>query len=763
MSLIEYHRKRDFSKTKEPFSGKKKTKAPIFVVQEHHARRLHFDFRLEAFGTLKSWAVPKGPPMEAGEKRLAVEVEDHPISYAKFKGRIPEGEYGAGLVKIWDHGTWIPPQHLRENLKKGHLEFELRGKRLKGRWLLQRTKSLSGSKNQWLLIKRHDPEKRDEQVKPSSAGEKAPLLKKLSPELATLVAEVPEGTEWLHEVKFDGYRTLTILNHRKVEMQTRHGLDWTEKYSPLDRELKKLRVKNGIFDGEIVVLDKEGVSNFSELQETLKSSDKEYKGRRLLYYLFDILYKDGKDLCQESLENRKMILKKVLQSSSNIKNIYYSDHIRGQGEEAFEQSCKKGLEGIISKKRTSSYQMIRTSDWLKVKCSHRQEFVIGGYTDPQGTRSGFGALLLGVYELHNLKTHLRYVGRVGTGFDSKALSNIFPELQKQRTAKSPFDVASPQKTKNIHWVQPTLVAEIEFKAWTNQNILRQASFVALRSDKSPKEITKETPQVLKKKIKSGGEVAPRDSFRISHPERILYPASQVTKLDVARYYKSVAPWLLAQISKRPMALLRCPVDVNSGCFFQKHLSPSSLNAVDEDSVEDHSFLFINSEEGLLQLVQSGVLEFHTWQCSVENPQQPNQVVFDLDPDEDVPWGEVVKTAFRFKNLLSKLFLKSFVKLTGGKGVHVHVPIAPRYSWDQVKAFSKTLAQQLMNEHPTLYTLKMAKKRRSGKIFLDYFRNGLGATAIAPYSLRAQENPYVALPLSWQELKNMKQLKNFDLQ
>ncbi|HEY8270224.1 MAG TPA: DNA ligase D [Pseudobdellovibrionaceae bacterium] len=758
MSLREYRKKRDFSKTKEPLTGKRTAKppifkAPIFVVQEHHTRHLHYDFRLEAFGTLKSWAVPKGPPMEVGEKRLAVEVEDHPLEYAKFKGRIPEGQYGAGLVKIWDRGTWIPPQHLRKELKNGHLEFELKGKRLRGRWLLQRTKNRSGRKNQWLLIKRHDKAKLTDKLR----GEPAPLPIQLAPELATLVAAVPRGDEWLHEIKFDGYRTLAILNKGKVELQSRRGLDWTEKYRPLDKEIKKLKVQSGIFDGEIVVLDEDGRSSFSSLQEALKVLNKDVKGNELIYYLFDILYVNGRNLCEEPLEVRKMILKKILLSSS-VKNIRYSEHIRGQGEEIFVQSCKSGFEGIVSKNRTKSYRMKRTTDWLKLKCSHRQEFVIGGYTDPTGTRESFGALLLGVYESDQRKDKLRYVGRVGTGFDSKMLSDLFPQLQKLRIATSPFEVASPKKTKNTHWVQPSLVAEIEFKAWTHQNILRQASFIALRADKSPKEITKETPLVLKKKAQS----ARKGSFRITHPERVLYPASQVTKLDVARYYKSAAPWILEYVSKRPMSLLRCPTDVTSGCFFQKHVTHSNLTAVDEGVVEDQSFLFINSEEGLLQLVQSGVLEFHTWQCSVTDPEKPNQVVFDLDPDEDVPWREVVKTAFRFKQLLSKISLKSFVKLTGGKGLHVHIPIAPLYSWDEVKAFAKAIAYQLKSEHPDFYTLNMAKKKRSGKIFLDYLRNGLGATAIAPYSLRAREEPFVALPLSWPELKNMKRLKKFDM-
>ncbi|MEN0059784.1 MAG: non-homologous end-joining DNA ligase, partial [Bdellovibrio sp.] len=515
MSLKEYHKKRDFRKTPEPTLSRKSQKEPLFVIQEHHASHLHYDFRLEAFGVLKSWAIPKGPSTTIGEKRLAVEVEDHPISYATFKGRIPKGEYGAGVVKIWDHGTWIPPQNIKQALAKGKLEFELKGKKLKGRWLLIRTQGGKGKKNQWLLFKRHD-----EKTPAKNLGVRSLLPTEIRPQLATLVTQPPEGEEWIHEIKLDGYRTLARLHSRRVQLLTRNALDWTEKYGSLAEDFKNLNVKNALIDGEIIVRDQKGRSHFDELQEALASGQTD----KLEFCAFDLLYLNGRDLREESLETRKELLHEVL-SSSPTPQISFSEHLPGTGNDILKKVCRDGSEGIISKDRSQPYQMTRTQTWLKSKCVQRQEFVVGGYTEPTGSREYLGALLLGVYE----DGELRYVGRVGTGFNQKKLRDIQQKIKKMHSTKCPFHKATPSASRGVHWLRPRLIAEVEFRAWTSANILRQASFIALRSDKTSKEIIKETPQAS-------------PTTRITHPERVLYKNPSVTKLMVAQYYKTVAPW-----------------------------------------------------------------------------------------------------------------------------------------------------------------------------------------------------------------------------
>jgi bifunctional non-homologous end joining protein LigD len=751
VSLQEYRKKRNFNKTREPATGKS-SKKPIFVVQEHWASHLHYDFRLEAFGTLKSWAVPKGPSTEVGEKRLAVEVEDHPIDYAKFHGTIPKGEYGAGRVKIWDHGVWTPPDHLKDNLKQGHLEFELKGKKMHGRWLLQRTNRTTGKKNQWLLIKRHDP------IKKSRRHKNDPWPKDLSPQLALLSTQVPAGPDWLHEIKFDGYRTLTTVKKKAVTFLTRSGLDWSKKYKALEKDFKNLKIDSAVFDGEIVALNEKGQSNFSDLQIALHEND----FGNVVYYLFDLLYLNGEDLRRQPLELRKQKLKEILGSKANNKGkLRFSEHFRAQGKELFTQACHEGLEGIVSKNRNLAYHSGRNDDWQKIKCSQRQEFVIGGYTDPEGSRIGFGSLLMGVYD----QGKFRYIGRVGTGFNSKLLGELTEKLKALQSPKSSFTLAAPQEKTKLHWVKPNLVAEIEFKTWTKDKILRQASFQGLREDKNATEVHIESPSptTSQKKKSSALSVPQKSGFNITHPERLIYPRQKITKLDVANYYKSVAPWLLEHLQNRPLSLIRCPKGASQQCFFQKHVNDNSkMTAIHEDLVRDQKVIFIDSDQGLLQLIQWGVLELHTWQCHSENLEHPDQIVFDLDPDEAVPWKQVIASAYELKELLEKLDLTSFVKTTGGKGLHLHVPILPLYTWDQVKSFSKSVTLQMQSENPDLYTSKMAKKERGGKIFLDYLRNGFGATSVAPYSLRAKENPVTAVPITWTELQSLKGPQVFEL-
>ncbi|MCC2679150.1 MAG: ligD [Pseudobdellovibrio sp.] len=754
MGLKEYRRKRDFKKTKEPAGGKISRKKPIFVIQEHWASHHHFDFRLEAFGVLKSWAVPKGPPTEPGEKRLAVEVEDHPISYAKFHGTIPEGEYGGGEVEIWDKGHWVPPENIKQQLEKGHLEVELHGKKLNGRWLLQRTSRTSGKKNQWLLIKRHD-EKEIKATEAKKKKKKDPWPGFLAPQLALLSDSVPEGIDWIHETKYDGYRTSALINKRSVKLYTRNGLDWTEKYGDIHDELQKLKTSNAILDGEIVVLDENGVSSFSMLQAALSDRD----SSAMKYFVFDLLFLDGEDLRDKPLEERKILLKKLLKTIKS-KKILFSEHIRGQGDEMFKLACQEGLEGIISKDRTAPYHAGRKSDWQKIKCSQRQELVIGGYTNPEGSRAGFGSLLMGIFE----KGHLRYVGRVGTGFTDKNLAKLYQKLIKLETDDSPFTDGSPKAHATIHWVKPQLVAEVEFGSWTADGIIRHAAFVGLREDKTAKEVHMEkAAHVNEKAGKKKSSSKKAKGFVITHPDRIVYPSTGTKKIDVVNYYKSVSPWIMKHISGRPLALIRCPDGVSSTCFFQKQADENSkLTEVNKADADDQRVMSVDSEEGLLQLIQWGALELHTWQAHQKSVMYPDQLVFDLDPDEGLSWAKVREAAFRLKDLLKRLKLESFIKTTGGKGLHIHVPIAPLYTWDQIKNFCKSVTIQLSSEYPDDYTTNILKKNRKGRIFLDYLRNGFGATAIAPFSVRAKEKPTVAVPITWDELKKIKGPDQFDI-
>lgn len=755
MGLQVYRQKRDFSKTREPDSGKASGKQPLFVVQEHWASHHHFDFRLEAFGTLKSWAVPKGPSMVPGEKRLAVEVEDHPIDYAKFKGEIPKGEYGAGHVEIWDKGTWVPPDHLRDHLKKGDLTFELKGKKLKGRFLLRRTGKSSGRKSQWLLIKRHDEDSKEKAAGPKkkllSAKGSDPFPKVKGPQLALLSKKVPVGGDWLHEIKWDGYRSFVNVQGNSVKFLTRSGLDWTNKYAPLDKEFKKLGAKSAIFDGEIVALGADGHPSFADLQDAISRHDM----RNVAIYLFDLLYWNGHDLREKPLEERKELLKEILKKNKSAK-LRFSEHWRATGDELFGKACEEGWEGIISKNRLSPYVSARSDSWQKIKCSLRQELVIGGYTEPEGERSSFGSLLMGAFE----QGKFRYVGRVGTGFTMKTLASLYKKLEALESEECPFTAGAPKKGRGVHWVKPKLVAEIEFKTWTNDGILRHASFQGLREDKPASNVHVEQP--VAENAKPAKAVQKKEpGFHITHPDRVIFAKDKVTKMDVASYYRSVAPWLLPHLVSRPLSLLRCPSSAGGDCFFQKHIAHATLSALREAQIENQKTVSVTDEQGLLQLVQWGVLELHTWQVHLKDPLRPDQLIFDLDPDAALPWKKIVHAAFELRELLERLGLESFVKTTGGKGLHLHVPIAPLYSNEQTKAFCKTVGQQLESSRPELYTVNSRFARRKGRIFIDYLRNGFGATAVAPYSLRNKEHPFVAVPITWEELKKLKGPQVFD--
>lgn len=763
--LAEYTRKRNFKITSEPSAkvAKKGKDVPlIFVVQEHHASHLHYDFRLEWKGVLKSWAVPKGPSLDPAQKRLAVEVEDHPKEYAKFTGTIPKNQYGAGEVYRWDMGTWVPKNDVDEGLRKGRLEFELKGQKLKGEFLLVRTGRRAAKPN-WLLMKRHDnyaeegaefvpivandPKYRKLKKKARAAREKAEL-EFIPPHLAQLVNTPPQGSDWVHEIKFDGYRIQAHIQDGEVKLYTRRGLDWTDKYSVLARALRKLDVDNAILDGEVVWQDEAGRSDFQKLQNAMKAANTD----PLNFWVFDLLMLDGENVRSLPLIARKDRLEKLVDKLDNPQ-IRYSEHYRGVGDKMIEASCSMNLEGIICKRVDGTYVSGRRDDWVKVKCSKRQEFIIGGFTNPEGSRAGFGALLLGVHE----GGKLRYVGRCGTGFNAASLRTVSKKLRPLETDDSPFEIAPP-RGREIHWVKPRLMCEVVYSEMTKDKILRVPVFKGLRTDKKPEEITIEIPKnavkTARKKAAAPKQTNSEDSLPISSPDRVIYTKEKLTKLDIAKYYMQAAKWMLPHVKDRPLSMVRCPNSSTKPCFYSKHFKdlPAHLIAVPDKTHDD--FVAIDSPEGLLQLVQWGSLEIHPWNCHRDDIEAADQIVMDFDPAEDLDFEFVKEGAREMREMLQQLGLKSFLKTTGGKGLHVQFPFAPLYDWDTVKNFAKTLTQEMVSRHPDLYTGNMSKKLRKGKIFLDYLRNGRGATAVAPYSLRARAVSSVAMPISWEELEKL---------
>lgn len=753
--LGDYYKKRDFKKTKEPIGKKKatsKNKGKLtFVVQEHHASHLHYDFRLEWEGVLKSWAVPKGPSQDPADKRLAVQTEDHPLEYGKFHGTIPKGEYGGGEVFIWDKGTWEPDGDVEYGFKKGHLQFTLKGKKLKGKWHLVKThwgKGVRSAKN-WLLIKakENESEIKDEKVIPIKKNVQNCLKEDqwpnfISPQLPRLVTEVPEDADWIHEMKFDGYRIQGHFRNNLARLYTRSGLDWSNSFPHILEGLGKLKVDSAIFDGEIVALDEEGRSHFQKLQNSLTNKH----DKNLLYYIFDLLYLNGKDLRALPLLKRKELLEEVLKGAP--KSLIYSEHFDENGKEFFKVSCQHHLEGIVSKISDSPYRSGRNDMWTKSKCTARQEFVICGFSESKGARTGFGALILGVYEDRKLK----YAGRVGTGFNHQTLKEMRQMLNTLKVKVSPFDINSP-KQRDITWVKPTKVAEISFSNWTTEGVLRNPVFVGLREDKTAKDIHMEKEKKTDKVVKI---ISVRE---VSSPAKILFNKEKITKQEVADFYQSISKHMLPYFQDRPLSLVRCPNGSEGTCFFQKHVSgkvPESFKTfplMENDG--EGIYISINSPQGLRELVQLNAFEIHAWNCHYQTATRPDQIVMDFDPGPDVPWKEVVSAAFELKALLDELNLKSFVKLTGGKGIHVHIPVAPLYDWEQIKSFSQTLSLQMVSTNPEKYVANMSKKLRKGKIFVDYLRNGYGATAVVPYSLRAKPLSAVALPIEWSELKRVK--------
>jgi bifunctional non-homologous end joining protein LigD len=811
MGLEEYRRKRDFARTPEPRGARARPRAErrTFVIQKHAARRLHYDFRLELGGVLKSWAVPKGPSLDPRQRHLAVETEDHPVEYGEFEGIIPAGEYGGGTVMIWDRGEWEPVGDPVRGLERGRLEFRLRGEKLAGQWRLVRM-SGEGEQRNWLLLKSWDEaadrerdicaarplsvasgrtleEIRDqgdavwregkvvrtgaEATSGRSGGRSRPgkleparlpassrrtLPRDLRPQLAQLVKRIPEGPGWLHEIKLDGYRLLGQIDGGRVRLLTRRGQDWTPKLPRLQEALAALPLSSAILDGELVLLRPDGTTSFQALQNALRDSDR----GDVVFFAFDLPYCEGWDLRDSPLVERKRLLRHLLGEATNGKLVRYSDHVEGRGREFYQQACSRMLEGVISKRADSRYVSRRTRSWVKTKCVHRQEFVVVGYTSPAGERTGFGALLLGY---HDDEGRLVSAGRVGTGFDQVTLERLDSRLRALRAEAPPLDVTPPARLRrDAHWVRPELVAEVEFLEWTEDGSLRHPSFIGLREDKPPEAIVREQPSDPPR-VSGRGERAARAgtdsaivaSVRITNPDRVLYPQQGLTKVALARYWESVAEDALPHIAGRPLAVVRCPQGRERSCFYQKHVrerAPDGVRGVEiSEKTKTEPVIVVDDVQGLVGLVQLGVLEVHPWGSTLDRLEQPDRVVFDLDPGPDVEFEAVIEGARTVRRLLDRLDLQSFVKTTGGKGLHVVVPLRPRAGWDEVRAFARAVAQAVVRDEPERYVATMSKAKRPGRIFVDYLRNGRGATSIAAFSTRAREGAPVSVPLRWSEL------------
>ena len=773
--LERYREKRDFRITPEP-SGKtagrraaaKKAKALRYYIQRHAATRLHYDFRLELEGVLKSWAVPKGPSLDPADKRLAMQTEDHPLEYGEFEGVIPEKQYGAGEVLLWDKGAWTPedPDPLAA-LRKGRLHFRLDGEKLHGSWILTRTRG-NEDRPAWLLIKRNDdgvrrdyditaerPESVKGDTKPKRAlakygRQKIELPAFVTPQLATLVTEPPKTGHWLYEVKYDGYRMLARLIKRDARVFTRSGKDWTDRLPQLAGSLKALKLDQTWLDGEIVVLRESGVSSFQALQNAFEAG----RDAEIVFFVFDAPFLEGEDLRALPLAERKSRLARALKKSPAVR---LSEHLEGEAHEVLDKACKLGLEGLIGKLADSPYVAGRTKTWIKLKCRQRQDFVIAGYTAPAGSRTGFGALVLGVHEVPGGK--LKYAGKVGTGFDEHLLETITRKLAKLKRPDSPLSDAPRER--GIQWVRPVLVCEVAYAERTDDGILRQASFMGLREDIAAKSVSEERAQKPPEESPPSRPAAPAPSgdfvhgIKITHPSRVVYPALNYTKLDLARYYDGVAELIVPQLAGRPLTLVRCPDGVGKECFYQRHLamgaSPGEVKTVKRERSSKGYYIYIDSHNALITLIQNGAVELHTWGARVPDVQHPDRITLDLDPDEGLPWAKLVRATQMTRTIVETLKLRCFLKSTGGKGVHVVLPITPKLGWAEVKEFSGLIAQFLAHAEPGLFTAKVAKERREDKVFVDYLRNSETASAVSAFSARARPNAGVSTPLAWDEL------------
>lgn len=844
--LERYREMRDFGITEEPRGSKSVTKGISkgelpFVIQKHAATRLHYDFRLGWNGVLKSWAVAKGPSYFTGDKRLAVQVEDHPIEYGGFEGIIPKGQYGGGTVMIWDQGTWSPqPGHedVEKGLRSGSLKFEMHGTKMNGKWTLVRMggRAANESKPNWLLIKEHDeyergkddpciteeapdsavtgrsleqianhedhvwnsketatgkawyrqdsPPQTDEQPsKPTGTKAKEALnldkelqsfpKEKLPPFIEPQLAQPETGplsdAGYIHELKLDGYRILARKEGAKVQLLTRKGLDWTHRMPTIAQQVSKLPVETALFDGEVVVLAENGTTSFADLQAAFQEGDK----KPLTYFVFDLLHLNGHNLRKQPLSERKELLRRVLSDAGEW--LRFSDHLEGKGDTILQHACDLEAEGIISKRAAGPYLSGRGSDWKKFKCVQEQEFVVGGFTLPSNGSYGIGSLLLGYYK----DGKLIYAGRSGTGFGQKTHKAMRDRLEPLRQKQMPFHNPPAEAKRDAIWVTPETVVQIQFITWTADNLVRQASFQGLREDKPALEVQREefapspkqqrgakkTKPVKEKEAEPVAEISKKSKSEATAPihltnaDKVLDPVTQLTKRQLADYFWEIASHMLPHISGRPLSLVRCPEGSDKPCFFQKHknqmLPPGveSVDVPDKKTGKPEPYITLSTPEALAGLAQMGVLEVHPWGSRNDDLEHPDRIIIDLDPDPALPWKTLAESAAEVREALQGLGFESFLKLTGGKGLHVVVPIEPHHPWPEVKDFTHRFVQALEQQNPKLYLTKMTKAARKDKIFLDYLRNERGATAVAPFSPRAREGAAVSMPLAWAELKS----------
>jgi bifunctional non-homologous end joining protein LigD len=770
-SLKTYQAKRNFAITPEPAEGG--AEGASFVIQKHWASRLHYDFRLELDGVMMSWAVPKGPSYDTRDKRMAVHVEDHPISYNDFEGTIPLKQYGAGKVIIWDKGTWRPLEDPHKALKEGNLKFEINGHKMHGRWVLVRMKGKGEKQEPWLLIKEKDDYARlaeefsvvDEMpdsvkalpmperlpapgVVTVDAAPKVAMPESLSPQLATLVDAPPANAdEWLFEIKFDGYRLLARVDGKDIRLITRNGNDWTHKLQPLRDQLARAKLPSGWYDGEIIVHDEDGRPDFGLLQNAF---DENNPGD-IVYFIFDMPFHNGHDLRDTPLEQRRALLQEVLAKRENA-TIRFSTALSAPPRDVIAAACQMGLEGIIGKRRDAPYSSRRSGTWIKLKCGQRQEFVIGGYTDPQGARNGFGSLLLGTYDEDG---KLHYAGNVGSGFKATSLRDLKARMDKLVADTSPF-APSREIDKKAHWLKPTLVAEVSFGEWTHSGSIRHAVFQGLRKDKRASAIRRETPQHVKEEPAMQGKLPA--SLKVTNPDRVIDKQSGATKITLIRYYALVSALMVPHLKGRPVSLVRAPEGVGGELFFQKHAEVSRMPGVKQFKQEldpDHPpMLEVPSEQALLSAAQMNVVELHTQNANGSSYEKPNRMIFDLDPGKDVSWQQVKEGAQLLRAFLQQLALPAFIKTSGGKGLHVVVPIKPGYGWDDVKAFSQAIVAHMAETIPERFVVKSGPRNRIGKIFIDYLRNGRGATTVAAWSARTRPGLGISVPITWDELDGL---------
>ena len=827
---------RDFSVTAEPSGKSKSTKlrALPFCIQKHAASHLHYDFRLGWNGVLKSWACAKGPSYNVKDRRLAVQVEDHPIEYGGFEGIIPAGQYGGGTVMLWDQGTWEPqPEYpdVDAGLRDGHLKFLMHGTKMQGKWaLIRMAPRPRETKPNWLLIKEHDEYERPPEAeavtdaepnsvitgrsleeiaanqdhvwnsnrseKTESASVKLPRVRAakvaakpariaaeeiaklatelqptfLKPQLALETKSPPDTEGWLHELKLDGYRMQARKDNANVQMLTRSGLDWTARMGEIAAEVGRLPCEACTLDGEVVVLAPDGTSNFADLQAAFQEGAR----NPLTYFCFDLLHLDGHDPRNLPLIERKKLLAELL-GTANPDTLQISEHLETSGVAMFHRACELHAEGIVSKRASAPYSGTRNADWLKSKCLHEQEFVIGGYTLPGKGKAGgpgLGALLLGYYDD---KDALIYAGRTGTGFTEKFAATLRKRLHAIEMGKPAFKTIASDARRGALWVQPTLVAQVRFATWTADEQVRQAAFLGLREDKPAKEVRRETAAPTPKQEKGLGRVstakpetppakAPvskpleHPAIRLTHPDKILDSTSGLTKQQLADFYWAVSERMLPHIANRPLSIVRVPEGIDKEHFYQKHVThmlPPGFDSIpvpDKKTGKVDQYIALHTREAIAALAQISVLEVHPWGSCAANLEKPDRLIIDLDPDESLPWTTLAAAAGEVRDRLKSLGLETFLKTTGGKGLHVVIPIEPELEWPTIKDFCYKFVLAMEREKAGLYLTKMTKAARTGKIYLDYLRNERGATAVAPWSPRARPNAGVAVPLSWSELK-----------